>query len=121
MSTPRTLQPDDRDRLFADWAEVVLFRQVACSYDPARGELDADATDSELPAIPGAAVSSPIADAAQQAVSLDRTFLVRSEDLPEGASLTTSRIVHAGQEFAIVGADQSAVAGVLVLNTRLLV
>lgn len=118
MSTPRTLHSDDRDRLFADWAQTVVFRQIVAAYDPTSGETAEDVTDSELSAIPGPAVSSPVANTAHLAAAVDRTFLVRSEDLPAGASLVASRIVHAGQEYALLGVDQSAMTGILVLNAR---
>lgn len=108
----------DRERLFADWAEPVLFREVAQAYEPETGQLAESFTDWAIPAVVSASPSKTTRRSAGQHEAFDVSFVVRPEDLPAGASLSTSRVVQAGTVYAIVGTQRSATGVLLELKCR---
>lgn len=117
MSVPASFHADLRDLLFADWAEVVTFREVSTAYEPADAQVSESHADSLLLAILGPGLNAPLPDTAHQHTTLTRTFLVRAEDLPAHASLTSSRILHGDDEYAILTADLAPGANILALST----
>jgi hypothetical protein len=112
-----TLHTDVRDLLFADWADVVTFREVSAVYDPQHAEAGETSTDTLLLAIVGPRIAAPQPDTAHQSRREDRVFLIRAEDIPEEASLASSRILHRDAEYAILTADLAPGDDVLALST----
>ena len=113
MSVPATIHTDVRDLLFADWAEVVTFIEVASIYDPAEGETTETTSETDLLAILGPGLDATAKDTAHQHNTLRRSFLIRAEDLPADASYNTSRIRSHGRHYALLTADHAPLTNVI--------
>lgn len=118
MEISADLIEGDRERLFADWAEPVVFREVAQTYEPETGQLEESFTDWALSAVVSASPSKATRGTAGQHEAFDVSFVVRPEDLPAGASLSTSRVVQGGTVYTIVGTQRSATGVLLELRCR---
>jgi hypothetical protein len=118
MSVPAALLTDVRDQLFNDWAVTVTFREVTQFYDPDTGQLDEGHADTPLPAVVGPLTNPTTPDTAARHRSHERAFLIRAADLPDNASLVTSRILHAGIEYTLTAADQAPLTDVIVFAAR---
>jgi len=113
MPVEANLHADVRDLLFADWAEVVTFVEVASVYDPANGETTETTSETDLLAIPGPGLDEAVQETAHQLTSLRRCYLIRAEDLPPDASFATSRIRHQETLYALLTADHAPVTNVI--------
>lgn len=116
MSLPAPLPADASQLLFADWGVPVTLRQVSAAYDPQRGELQETFSDTLLPAVPGGASQQAAPNTAGQHLVEERTFLVRSTDLPAAVSPASTRLLHAGREYRLLGIDRSAVGDLVILR-----
>lgn len=116
MSVTASLPADALQLLFADWGVPVTLRQVSATYDPQTGELQETFSDTLLPAVPGGTAQQMVANTAGQLRIGERTFLVRSTDLPPAASPATTRLLHAGCEYRLLGIDRSALDDLTLLR-----
>jgi hypothetical protein len=116
MSLPASLPADACQLLFADWGVSVTLRQISAAYDPQTGRLEETFSDAPLWAVPGGTSQQTVPNTAGQSQVEERTFLVRSTDLPAAVSLASARLLHAGREYRLLGIDRSAVGDLAVLR-----
>jgi hypothetical protein len=116
MSVTASLPADAAQLLFADWGVPLTLRQVSAAYDPQSGELQETFIDTLLSAVPGGASQQAAPHTAGQHLVEERTFLVRSTDLPESVSPASARLIHTGREYRLLGIDRSAVGDLVVLR-----
>ena len=108
----------DRDRLFADWGEAVVFRQVVQTFTPESQDVSEDVTDTEVTAVVGPNPSQPTGGTATQHLSERLTLLIKSEELPTVSPQTTSRIVRGDVEYDVLGFVLAACGAVFTLECR---
>ncbi len=120
MSVPASHHTDVRDLLFADWGEVVTFREISSTYDPHEGEVTESVSETLLMAIVGPRLNAPQPNTAHQVTTCERSFLFRMEDLPEDASFHSSRIQHGEDEYAILTADLAPATNVIAFTATLI-
>lgn len=116
MSVTASLPADALQLLFADWGVPVTLRQVSAAYDLQTGELQETFSDTLLSAVPGGTAQQMVANTAGQLRIEERTFLVRSTDLPAAVSPATTRLLHAGREYRLLGIDRSALDDLTLLR-----
>jgi hypothetical protein len=102
------LREDDIERLFADWGVPVTLRRVTQTASPSTGEVDEATADFLVTSVVTPLRSDPTPKTRLQHQTFTLRFLLRCADLPAGLALSTSRVVHGGNEFSVVGTETSA-------------
>lgn len=108
----------DRDRVFADWGELVLLQQIVQSFDPASQQISEAESEVAVTAIVGAQPTMNVADAGGHLQSIDLTLQIKSEDWTGNAGATAWRAVVRNETYDVVGQTQSGDAQVVELNCR---
>lgn len=108
----------DRDRVFADWGEMILLKQIVQSFDPAAQQISETETELAVTAIVGVQPTMNVADAGGQLQSVDLTLQIKSEDWTGDAGDVTWRAVVRGETYDIVSQTQSGDAQVVELHCR---
>jgi hypothetical protein len=116
MNLAPSVHTDVRDLLFADWAEPVDFLEVSMTYNPLTGESSESVVEYLVLAILGPGLNAAEPNTAHQHTHLQRSFLLRAEDLPQEASFATSRIRCHGREYSLLTADHALQTNLVAFN-----
>lgn len=108
MVTPiDTLRADELQRMFADWGIPVMLQRVTASASPATGNIAETITEYLVTALVSPRQVQPTAGTSLQHATSTLQFIMQTSDLPEGLALSTSRIVHNGTTYSVVGSENS--------------
>jgi hypothetical protein len=107
MTSVTSIRTDDVDRMFADWGEPVILKRVDQLADPSTGMLSETESNVVVTAIVKPREIRPISGPAHQHSTITTSFLVRAAELPGGLNLSTSRIVHDGFPYSVLGSETS--------------
>lgn len=109
---------NDRDRVFADWGETAILKQVSQSFDPSSQQISETETELAVTAVVGAQPTADVADAGGQLQSVDLTLQIRSEDWTADAGDATWRVLVRGDAYDIIRQAGSADSQVIELHCR---
>lgn len=108
----------DRDRVFADWGEMVLLKQVVQAFNPASQQISETETEVTVTAIVGVQPTMNVADAGGQLQSVDLSLQIKSEDWTGNAGDVTWRAIVRGETYDVVDQTESGDAQVVELHCR---
>ncbi|MEW4490979.1 hypothetical protein AB1L42_23060 [Thalassoglobus sp. JC818] len=106
----------DSQQIFLDWSTPAVLQQRLQAFDPNDGSLETYLESVAIHVISGPDIvrRDEVTVGVKRATS--RSFLVRSDELPEGWNLLTAEITIEERSYRIASVDSSFVTGTVVLQ-----
>lgn len=96
----------ETDLKFSDWGKTVIYQQVSSSTNYETGVIIDTITETSLLSMTGRLGEKDLPYSNGRGQVGDRTWLFKTSDLPEFPPKDTSRIVHEGVTYQVVGHSQ---------------
>jgi len=105
------------DLFFEDWKRSITYTRVSTSTNIETGAVTETTTASTLDAVAGPKMCRTVGASAGRYLVYERTFEIKTDDLPEDPPRTTSRITH-DLVYDVVSHQKSADGLVTVVTGR---
>ncbi len=116
MSVLSQIMQVDALRIFEDWGVPAQLCETNGSYDVESGEVEEQSSTTPITVIPQQHQGKPVDATAATLQFAQRDYLMRKQDLPEGASLTSSHLEVDGVRYRILSVHESQVPEILLLH-----
>lgn len=116
MGVPVSLRLADRERMFADWGELIVLELVASTYVWATESVSEATESTAIEAIPLRDESPMTVETAGMERGRRAAWRVRREDWPEAVGDTVRRIVVGEMRYRIVETRADEVSATIVLT-----